>query len=60
MTSPRLFVLNFTNVDATSRGFATLDEAIAEGRRIGFEFTVWHADGRFLASWTIFGGLRLA
>jgi len=45
-----MFHLNFTNIpDAGSRQFATLDEAIAAGKKAGFEWTVWH-DGSLVAS----------
>jgi len=58
------FSLHFTNVDAFPRQFATADEAIAAGRKAGFEFTVWLLSngkvcGCLVASWTVFGGLRL-
>jgi hypothetical protein len=52
-----MFLLSFTNVSAPSRSFATLDEAVAAGRAAFFEFSVWN-DGRRVASWTVFGGLR--
>ena len=58
------FSLHFTNVDSFPRQFHSADDAIAAGRKAGFEFTVWCASngkvcGRLVASWTVFGGLRL-
>jgi len=54
-----MFTLRFTNVVCSSDGetFATKDQAIARGRKAGFEFTVWNGDS-LVASWTVFGGLR--
>ena len=55
-----MFDLFFTNFPDRGRvdSFATLDAAIAAGRRAGFEFTVWSGP-RCMASWTVFGGLRV-
>lgn len=56
------FLLQFTNVDALMRSFPTQQEAISEGRRAGFEFSVWATEPGHpmfqVASWTVFGGLR--
>lgn len=51
------FSLQFTNVDNGTRHFPTLDEAIAAGRKAGFEFSVW-LSGNIVVSWTVFGGLK--
>jgi hypothetical protein len=50
---------NFPNGGCSAEGetFRTLDEAIARGRALGFEFSVWFGDS-LAASWTVFGGLR--
>jgi hypothetical protein len=54
------FVLHFTNVVCSADGetFNDIEDAIARGRRAGFEFTVWKNDDKLVASWTVFGGLR--
>lgn len=55
-----LFTLRFTNVICPREGetFPVREDAIARGRDAGFEFTVWNGD-KLVASWTVFGGLRL-
>jgi hypothetical protein len=55
-----LFVLRFTSVVCPREGetFPVLQDAIDRGIDAGFEFTV-QAGGEIVASWTVFGGLRL-
>jgi hypothetical protein len=50
--------LSFTNFPSNgTREFATVADAVAAGKRAGFEFCVWE-NGTLVASWTVFGGLR--
>lgn len=52
------YTVAFTNIpDNGLRFFDSLEDAIQYGRDCGFEFTVWF-DGKMVASWTVFGGLR--
>lgn len=55
-----MFQMSFVNVPAPSKQFATLEDAIAAGRQAGFEFIVQDAANRIVASWSVFGGLRLS
>ena len=53
-----MFVLSFTNLPGNgTRNFSTVEEAVAAGRKAGFEFCIWQGSS-LIVSWTVFGGLR--
>ena len=53
-----MFTLDFTNIpDNGIRKFAYKEEAIAYGKKTGFEFRIYK-DGELIVSWSVFGGLK--
>jgi hypothetical protein len=55
-----MFKLWFSNVDSGAREFLTLDEALAYGKKAGFEFVIYQefAGGGLyrVGKWSVFGG----